>query len=148
MVSWSFNKKSRFLLLKVLNFNNDPLEKFHITKQKLKLCITFLSSYFKWCLLKSWVGLRQIYKYSWYDDWSGLVGEWPSGLRYCSKNRKVPGSNPTRRSVGLRDPTSIRGSQWPTLGSKNVKTQWLTSGEWGCPLENRQKLAVGQPNRS
>ena len=38
-------------------------------------------------------------------------GEWPSGLRRCSKNRKVPGSNPTRRSAGPRDPTSLRGSR-------------------------------------
>ena len=38
-------------------------------------------------------------------------GEWPSGLRRCDQNRKVPGSNPTRRSAGLRDPTSLRGSR-------------------------------------
>ena len=37
--------------------------------------------------------------------------EWPSGLRRCDQNRKVPGSNPTRRSAGLRDPTSLRGSR-------------------------------------
>ena len=61
MVSWSF--KSKVILFKVLNFNNEPLEKFHTTEQKLKLGITFVSSYFKWFLLKSWVGLRQIYKY-------------------------------------------------------------------------------------
>ena len=36
---------------------------------------------------------------------------WPSGLRRCSKNRKVPGSIPTRRSAGLWDPTSLRGSR-------------------------------------
>ena len=38
-------------------------------------------------------------------------GEWPSGLRRCSKNRKVRCSIPTRRSARLRDPTSLRGSQ-------------------------------------
>ena len=38
-------------------------------------------------------------------------GEWPSGLRSWDQNRKVPGSNPTRRSTGLRDPTSLRGSR-------------------------------------
>ena len=59
--------------------------------------------------------------------------EWPSGLRRC-KNRKVPGSNPTRRSAGLRDPTSLRGSRWHS--GQKCKTQWLTSGEWGCPLDN------------
>ena len=74
-------------------------------------------------------------------------GEWPSGLRRCSKNRKVPGSNPTRCSAGLRDPTSLRGSWWPS-GRKFKKTQWLTSGQWGCPLDNGPKLAVRQPNSS
>ena len=34
-------------------------------------------------------------------------GEWPSGLRRCDQNWKVPGSNPTRHSAGLRDPTSL-----------------------------------------
>ena len=73
-------------------------------------------------------------------------GEWPSGLRRCSKNRKVPGSNPTRRSDGPRDPTSLRGSRWPP--GRKWKTQCLTSGEWGCPLDNGPKLAVGQPSSS
>ena len=36
----------------------------------------------------------------------------PSGLRRCSKNRKVPGSNPTRCLAGFRDPTLV------TFGSK------------------------------
>ena len=31
---------------------------------------------------------------------------------------------------------------------KNVKMQRLTWGEWGCPLDNGPKLAVGQPNSS
>ena len=39
-------------------------------------------------------------------------GEWPSGLRRCDQNWKVPGSNPARRSARLRDPTSLRGSRW------------------------------------
>ena len=78
---------------------------------------------------------------------SKLWEEWPSGLRRCSKNRKVPSSIPTRRSVGLRDPTLLRGSRWPS-GRKCKKTQWLTSGEWGCPLDNGPKLAMGQPNSS
>ena len=62
---------------------------------------------------------------------SKLWGEWPSGLRRCSKNRKVPSSIPTRRSVGLRDPTLLRGSWW--LSGRKCKTQWLTSGGWGFP---------------
>ena len=32
------------------------------------------------------------------------------------------------------------GSQWP-LKQKIIKTQWLTLGEWGCPLDNDPKLA-------
>ena len=64
-------------------------------------------------------------------------GEWPSGLRRCSKNQKVPGSNSTRRSAGLRDPTSLRGFRWPS--GRKCNTQWLTSGEWGCPLDNGPK---------
>ena len=35
---------------------------------------------------------------------------WPSGLRRCYQDRKVPGSNPARRLAGLGDPTSLRGS--------------------------------------
>ena len=27
-----------------------------------------------------------------------------------------------------------------------AKTQWLTSGEWDCPLDNGPKLAMEQPN--
>ena len=27
-----------------------------------------------------------------------------------------------------------------------IKMQWLTSGEWGCPLNNNPTLAMGQPN--
>ena len=61
-------------------------------------------------------------------------------------NRNVPGSILNRRSAGLRDPTSLRGSRWPS--GRKCKRQWLTSGEWGCPLDNDPKLAVGQPNSS
>ena len=77
---------------------------------------------------------------------TGCLGEWPSGLRRCCKNQKVPGWSPTRHSAGLRDPISLWGSWWP-LGWK-CKMQWLTSGEWGCPLYNGPKLTVGQSNSS
>ena len=40
-----------------------------------------------------------------------LWGEWPSVLKFCDQNRKVPGSNPTWCLAGLRDPTSLRGSR-------------------------------------
>ena len=32
-------------------------------------------------------------------------GEWPSGLGHYNENRKVPGSNLTRRSAWLKDQT-------------------------------------------
>ena len=73
-------------------------------------------------------------------------GEWPSGLRRCSKNRKVLGSNPTRHLAGLRDPTSLQDSWWP-LGRK-CKTQWVVLGEWGCLVDNGPKLAMRQLNSS
>ena len=60
--------------------------------------------------------------------------EWPSGLRHCYQNWKVAGSNPTRHLPGLRDPTSLQGSQWPS--DQICKMQLLTLGEWGCPLDN------------
>ena len=34
------------------------------------------------------------------------------------------------------------------LWVKIVQTQWLTLGEWGCPLNNGPKLAAGQSNWS
>ena len=34
------------------------------------------------------------------------------------------------------------------LQVKNVKTQWLPLGEWGCPLNNDPKLVMGQLNSS
>ena len=53
-------------------------------------------------------------------EWLSM-GEWPSGLRRCSKNRKVPGSNLIRRPAGLRDEASLRGSQCPS--GRKCKTQ-------------------------
>ena len=40
--------------------------------------------------------------------------EWPIWSRRCYQNQTVPGSVPTRRSAGLRDPTSLRRSRWPS----------------------------------
>ena len=98
--------------------------------------------------------LHPLFKYEKITDSEKIIrvesrryqGEWPRGLMYCSKNQKVPGSNPTRHSAGLREPTSFQGSWWPT--GRKCKIQWSTSGEWGCPLNNGPKLAVGQPNSS
>ena len=37
------------------------------------------------------------------------------------------------------------GSQWP-LSQKMIETQWLTLGDWDCPLHSDPKLVLGQPN--
>ena len=51
-----------------------------------------------------------------FKGFPNIWGEWPSGLRRrCSKNQKVPGTNPIRRWVGLRDPTSLRGPRDPLV---------------------------------
>ena len=41
-------------------------------------------------------------------------GEWPSRFRHCNQNQNIPSSNPIRSLAGLRDPTSLQGSQWPS----------------------------------
>ena len=38
---------------------------------------------------------------------STLYLKWPSGLRRCDQNQKVPGSNPMRHLAELKDPTSL-----------------------------------------
>ena len=48
-------------------------------------------------------------------------GEWPSRFRHCNQNQNIPSSNPIRSLAGLRDPTSLQGSQW-TLCQKCKKT--------------------------
>ena len=60
---------------------------------------------------KSSIPLQLIFQKTFLYIW----GEWPSGLRDREKNRKVPGSNPTRHSAELRDPNFLRGSQWPSV---------------------------------
>ena len=63
-----------------------------------------------------------------------FLGEWRSGLSRSDKNRKVPGSNPTRRLVGLRDSTSLRGSRLPLGWNKNaviyIGSVRLSPSEW------------------
>ena len=114
--------------------------------KKEKILISFLSTHYTIAILiRKVFPLELIYYYVMWKI-TNTRGEWPSGLRRCSKNRKVPGSITTRRSAGPRDPTSLRGSRRPP--GRKCKTQWLKSGEWGCPLDNGPKLAVGQPNNS
>lgn len=47
-----------------------------------------------------------------YNPWREW-GEWPSGLRHCDWNRKIPRSNPTRQLARPKDPISLQGSWWP-----------------------------------
>ena len=72
--------------------------------------------------------------------------EWPSGLRHCNQNWKVPSSIPARHWLGLE--TQLCYEAPDDLQVNYVKMQWLTLGKWGCPLDNDPELAVGQPNSS
>ena len=49
-------------------------------------------------------------------------------------------------SSKLNTASSLRGSWWPS--GRKCKAQSVTLGEWGCPLNNGRKMAVGQPNSS
>ena len=62
------------------------------------------------------------------------------------KNRKVPGSNATRRSADLEIQPRYEVPGDPRV--EYVKTQWLTIGWVRLPLDNAPKLTVGQPNSS
>ena len=44
--------------------------------------------------------------------------------------------------------TQLRYEAPGDLRVEIVTTQWLTSGEWGCLLDNGPKLAVGQASNS
>ena len=120
----------------------------HVSKtykdQKIVKC-RFLA-FFSWFFVLYWVHVcaRACKKKEvWisYPAESESWGEWPSGLRRCDQNRKVPGSNPTRHLARLRDPTSLQGSWW-------TPHKRLTSGEWSCLPNNVPKLVMGQPNSS
>lgn len=37
-----------------------------------------------------------------------LSGEWPSGLKHCNQNWKFHDLNPSRHSIGLRDPSDLQ----------------------------------------
>ena len=56
----------------------------------------------------------------------GWGGGWPRGLWQCNENQKVPGSNPTRHSAKLRDPTLLWGSRW--LWVKIVEIAVINAG--------------------
>ena len=73
-------------------------------------------------------------------------GEWPSGLRHWNQNHKVPGSKLARHSTGLRDPTSLWGSWWPsgrtcTNAVINIGLVRMSPWEWpkvGCGTAKQQ----------
>ena len=78
-------------------------------------------------------------------------GEWPCGLRHCDKNWKVPGTNPTRNLAGLRDPTLLHGSWWPSVWNSsntviNIRLvrlcpwEWPKSWPWGSQIAVKKKL--------
>ena len=73
--------------------------------------------------------------------------EWPSGLRHCKENWMVPSLNPTWCSTGLKDPTSLQDSQWPSghIAENeviNIKLVRLSSQEWPKVILGIAKLAV------
>ena len=95
-----------------MNNANWIISKRHICENKFHVCYHF-------------------FRYLWKD----IRGEWPSELRRCNQNRKVPCSNHTRRSAGLRDPASLRGSRWPldqacTNALINIGLVRLSPWEW------------------
>ena len=69
------------------------------------------------------------------DFATDLWGEWHSGLKRCNWNRKIPGSNPTRHSAKLRDPTSLWGSRWP-------------SGQNSRKLSDEHRVSDAAPSRT
>ena len=80
--------------------------------------------------------------------WSEGVGKWPRGLRCCSQHQEVLSSNLTRCLVVLRDPTLLRGSQWPldqickkaVINIRQVINSLAAPQEWSTVL--------GQPKSS
>ena len=95
----------------------------------------FFACWYRFTKIKSW---SKIWEWREWPSWK-VGGEWPSGLRHCNQNWKVPGSNLTKRSSGLRDPNSLWGSWWPSgwiYKKASIMAQsWLWGsegiGNWG-----------------
>ena len=90
---------------------------------------------------------------------TSILGEWPSGLRciirvgrfrFKPTNPPPPPPFPPHHQLGSRPGIGTQPlyecSWWTS--DRNCKTQWLTSGEWGCPPDNGPELALGEPNSS
>ena len=65
----------------------------------------------------------------------GNSNSWPSGLRCCDRNRKMPALNSTGSSTWLRDPNLLRGSRWPsarnlTIAVINIGCVRFSSRQW------------------
>ena len=66
-----------------------------------------------------------------------------SGLTHYIQNQKVPGSNPTRCSAWLLDPTLLRRSWWPSGRSKS-HAHSVHEGR-NPPLKNTTSLFLAKP---
>ena len=78
--------------------------------------------------LSTCTSLRNLWRYCVFFTYALYREEWPSVLKRCNQNRKAPGSNVTRRSPGLKNPTLLRGSRWPsgrTGKNEVIKIGWV-----------------------
>ena len=106
-------------------------EKWQETHIKMFLLGTYGKKSFldKSCLMAKWQWVRRVAYLGW--------------MR-CKKNRKVPGSKLTRRSVVFRDLTSLWGSRWPL--DPICKYVVINIG-WGrLPLNNDLNLTLAVKN--
>ena len=70
----------------------------------------------------------------------GNSNSWPSGLRRCDRNRKMPALNSTGPSTWLRDPNLLRGSRWPSARNLTIAVINI-----GCVrFSSRQCVKVGR----
>ena len=111
----------------ILNFNF--IRNIYLCKTYVYLCKTFRR---KKNLTKKYVSN---YTYN-------ITLRWILLLRLVYKY--FPGSKPTRCSAGLRDPTSLRGSRWPS--GQKCESAVINIGRVRLPLKNGPKSVFVQPN--
>ena len=128
----------------------------HFMRLVLKASIKRIYSFNPWILaMFSMLRLAQLKFYLfnilWFLSSLRIVRGWPreerpSGLRRSDQNRKVPVQTQLGALLGLGvQPRYDAPGDHP---AQYVKRKWVTSGEWGCLLDNGPMLAVGQPNSS
>ena len=130
---WDFQKS--WFSITFLNWEKQKHLKIHI-----------LNLWMKWEKLCCNLGFNVKYKSGNSHKKGWRVRDWPSGLRCCNQNWKIPSSNPTICSDRLSDPPRFK-----VPGDYQVEiiiTQSLTSGWWGYLLGNGLNLDVGQPSSS